>query len=141
MHTIRTYHTLPAEAAFLRRRIFMEEQGFRDEFDETDRTAAHLVLFGADGAPLAVCRYFPGGGSSYLVGRLAVRKDCRVRGLGAELLREAERQIAACGGTEVRLAAQTHARSFYEQFGYAAEGDEFPEEHCPHIWMRKTLRP
>lgn len=61
MHTIRTYHTLPAEAAFLRRRIFMEEQGFRDEFDETDRTAAHLVLFGADGAPLAVCRYFPGG--------------------------------------------------------------------------------
>lgn len=141
MHTICTYHTLPAEAALLRRRIFMEEQGFRDEFDETDRTATHLVLFGPDGAPLAVCRYFPGGGASYIVGRLAVRKDCRGQGIGAELLREAERQIAACGGAEVRLAAQTHARSFYERFGYTAEGGVFYEEHCPHVWMRKALRP
>ena len=37
------------------------------------------------------------------------------------------------------LAAQLQARGFYEKQGYAAFGDVFYEEHCPHVWMCKTL--
>ena len=42
---IRVYHTLPGDAVTIREEVFMKEQGFHDEFDETDRTAAHLVLY------------------------------------------------------------------------------------------------
>ena len=32
---IKVYETLPEDAALIRREVFMEEQGFRDEFDVT----------------------------------------------------------------------------------------------------------
>lgn len=75
-------------------------------------TVAHLILFRTDGTPLAVCRYFLGEGTSFFVGRLAGRKDYHGHGLETELFHEVERQIAAQGSTEVRFAAQTHARFF-----------------------------
>ena len=43
---IRVYHTLPGDAVMIREEVFMKEQGFHDEFDETDQTASHIVLYG-----------------------------------------------------------------------------------------------
>jgi predicted GNAT family N-acyltransferase len=51
----------------------------------------------------------------------------------------AERGLAA-----VELHAQTHARNFYQQFGYAAYGDLFSEAGIEHISMndaRNKRRP
>ena len=45
---IRYYDNLPEEAKTIRRAVFMEEQGFQEEFDEIDGQAGHLVMF--DGA-------------------------------------------------------------------------------------------
>lgn len=42
------YNTLPPEAAAIRQAVFVEEQGFQEEFDAIDRHALHLLLF-ADG--------------------------------------------------------------------------------------------
>ena len=42
---IKVYHTLHKDAVKIRKEVFMEEQGFHDEFDETDETAIHLVLY------------------------------------------------------------------------------------------------
>ena len=55
----KTYSTLPPEAILIRREVFMEEQGFQNEFDDIDSMATHLVLFDGD-TPAAVCRFFPG---------------------------------------------------------------------------------
>ena len=33
---IKVYHTLHKDAVKIRKEVFMEEQGFHDEFDETD---------------------------------------------------------------------------------------------------------
>ena len=41
------------------------------------------------------------------------------------------------GFAEVALAAQVRARGFYEKVGYAACGEPFDEEGCPHILMTK----
>ena len=40
---------------------------------------------------------------------------------------------------EIRLAAQVQAKGFYEKAGYSADGEEFLEEHCPHIRMCKKI--
>lgn len=55
---IKVYHTLHKDAVKIRKEVFMEEQGFHDEFDETDETAIHLVLY-IDQVPAATCRFFP----------------------------------------------------------------------------------
>ena len=138
----RSFDCLPEDAAAIRRAVFVEEQGFcaAEEFDAADAVARHIVLY-LDGVPAATCRYFPDDGrQDYVVGRLAVRREYRGRGLGGAVLREAERQLRLLGAGRVRLAAQVRARGFYEKQGYAVAGGAFEEEHCPHVWMCKVLR-
>ena len=54
---IKIYNQLPDEAKEIRLEVFVKEQGFEEEFDDIDETAAHIVLF--DGShPVGVCRIF-----------------------------------------------------------------------------------
>ena len=140
MEYFRTYDSLPEDAAFIRRSVFMEEQGFKDEFDDTDRISKHIVLYTDDDRPAAVCRYYPDrDGKCYIVGRIAVLKEFRKRHYGQLILREAERQAGLEGALELSLAAQVQAAGFYEKSGFAAVGEVFMEEHCPHIKMVKSI--
>lgn len=54
---IKIYDEIPQEAKAIRKSVFMKEQGFRDEFDETDHLAQHMLLF-EDDIPVATCRFF-----------------------------------------------------------------------------------
>lgn len=38
----------------------------------------------------------------------------------------------------IYLSAQLQAKGFYEKLGYLAYGDEYMDEHCPHIMMKKS---
>ncbi|HIZ75832.1 MAG TPA: GNAT family N-acetyltransferase [Candidatus Mediterraneibacter stercoravium] len=136
---IKVYHTLHEDAVMIRETVFMKEQGFHDEFDETDRSAAHLVLY-IDGLPAATCRFFSSQSQGeYIVGRIAVRKEYRGHRLGSRILSAAESEIRKAGGGKVLLHAQQQARPFYEKQGYCAYGEQDFDEGCPHIWMRKEL--
>lgn len=42
---IKIYKGLPDDAMLVRKTVFVKEQGFRDEFDETDKIATHLVAY------------------------------------------------------------------------------------------------
>ena len=42
------YNQLPDEAKEIRLEVFVKEQGFEEEFDDIDKTAAHIVLFDGD---------------------------------------------------------------------------------------------
>lgn len=138
--TIKTYDYLPEEARFIRQTVFVEEQGFKEEFDSIDNTAIHAVAF-IDGAPAATGRIFPSeeDGVFYL-GRLAVMKEFRKGGTGSTMINHLEREAAKHGAVKIKLHAQVRAKCFYEKNGYAAEGDVFLEEFEPHITMVKTLK-
>ncbi len=136
---IRVYHTLPGDAVMIREEVFMKEQGFHDEFDETDQTASHIVLY-IENIPAATCRFFPGQPQGeYIVGRIAVRKEYRGHSLGSRVLAAAESEIRMLGGRKVILHAQQQARPFYEKQGYSVYGEPDFDEDCPHIWMQKEL--
>lgn len=137
--TIRKTAFLSSDAAAIRREVFMEEQGFREEFDEIDKTAVHLVMY-EKGEPIAVCRYYPDPEPNcWRFGRLAIRKPYRVGGRGRALLAAAEADILQAGGQKVRLSAQVRVQGFYEKCGYRAVGDIYLDEDCPHIQMEKAL--
>lgn len=128
---------LSDDEVMIRTEVFMEEQGFVNEFDDIDSSSVHIVLY-VNGEPAGVCRLIPGE-EAFTIGRVAVRKAYRGRSLGTEIMREAERQAFSMGAEAVELSAQVRAKHFYESCGYAAYGDEYPDEGVPHVMMRKPL--
>ena len=82
---IKIFSFLPDEAMKIRVEVFVDEQGFVDLPDETDLVALHFVGY-IDSLPVATCRAFKGDDDSYILGRFAVLKEYRGKGLGSELL-------------------------------------------------------
>lgn len=137
---IKIYEKLPEEAHFIRQTVFVEEQGFREEFDTIDNTAVHAVGF-ADGSPIATGRIFPAEeNGAYYLGRLAVLKDFRKGGTGSKMLAFLESEAAKRGALKIILHAQIQAQPFYEKNGYIAAGEPFLDESTPHITMMKKLK-
>lgn len=122
----------------IREEVFLKEQKFKVEFDETDRTAWQILLLD-DGIPIAAGRLFPKGPQSgaYILGRIAVVREKRGRHYGAEMVRALEQKAASLGAAQFELSAQAHARGFYEKLGYLAVGDLYFDEHVPAIRMLK----
>lgn len=121
----------------IRLEVFVAEQNvpLEEERDEYDATALHFLAT-EDGAALATARVIlKNNNATAKIGRVAVRKPARGRGIGAALIRHIEKEVPA---TEYLLDAQSHALAFYERLGYAAYGDEFMDAGIPHFHMRKT---
>lgn len=137
---IKTYDYLPEEARFIRQTVFVEEQGFKEEFDSIDSTAIHAVAF-FDGVPAATGRIFSSeeDGVFYL-GRLAVIKEFRKGGTGSAMINHLEIEALKHGADKIKLHAQVQAQPFYAKNGYTAEGEVFLEEFAPHITMVKSLK-
>lgn len=131
------YGYLPYEAKLIREEVFCAEQGFINEFDETDTISSHLVAFEND-VPIATCRIYPNE-NGYCIGRIAVIKAYRGKKIGAHIIEEAESYIRGQGGKEVSLSAQTRVEEFYRKQGYFSFGAVYLDEDCPHIKMIKKL--
>lgn len=129
---------IPEEAREIRKAVFVEEQGFADEFDDTDCAAYHMVAF-VDGEAAATCRFFRSSETEYTVGRIAVLKQYRSKHLGSRLLAAAEKAMLEKGGSSVSLHSQLRAKGFYEKAGYSPSAEADEEQGCPHVWMRKLL--
>ncbi len=136
---IKAYDTLPEEARAIREIVFVDEQGFKEEFDEADQTATHFVLFDGE-KPIATSRILTTEEEgTFFIGRIAVLKEYRGRYLGKMIVNAAEDYARDHGGKKIRLHAQCQAVPFYEKIGYeTVSGVDF-EEDCPHVWMRKIL--
>src|SRR5919197_3187171 len=87
------------DALRLRERVFAVEQGVRPEADRDGRDpeATHLVAV-EDGRVVGTCRLVFQGELARL-GRMAVERGLRGHGMGAAILREAERTAAAAGAS------------------------------------------
>lgn len=121
-------------ARLIREEVFIREQGFAHEFDETDRTSEHLTAW-LGGRPVAAARLFSEGGSVWHVGRVCVAKDCRGRRWGTAVMQEVLRRARALGALKVVLGAQLHAVPFYEKVGFSVTGGLFEDEGVPHLKM------
>lgn len=124
----------------IRESVFMVEQGFQREFDDIDQEAIHLVAYTDQDEAVATCRVFADKEQgAYILGRLAVLKTYRGRGVGTVLLAEAENLVRKRRGKMISLHSQCRVQAFYASVGYFAHGLVEDDEGCPHIWMRKHL--
>ncbi len=123
----------------IRKTVFVEEQAvpLELEMDEYDDTATHFLLRDGD-APVATARLLDKHGLAK-IGRVAVLREARGRGLGLVLMRAVLDEARRQGFAEAVLDSQTYAIPFYERLGFVAEGDEFDDAGIPHYLMRRRL--
>jgi len=137
---IKHYNKLPEESREIRIKVFVDEQGFREEFDTQDNNAIHFLAFAEDNTAIGTCRIFHADAEGeYYLGRLAVLREYRGSSVGRQLIDAAEKYVVSVGGHSIMLHSQLHAKGFYEKCGYIAFGEIEPEEGCLHIWMIKNL--
>lgn len=137
MEQIKSFKILPEEAINIRTKVFVEEQGFKEEFDTIDKIAEHLILF-VDDNPIGTCRYYKKD-DSYYFGRLAILKEYRNKNYGGLLLKEAINNLKKENAHKVILNSQLSAKDFYIKHDFLQEGEVFYEEGCPHIKMYLKL--
>ncbi len=135
------YEGISNYAKEVRQKVFVDEQGFHNEFDGIDETATHIVMFDEDKIPIATCRIFwDTVMNTHILGRLAVIKEYRSKNIGSIIVKEAEKYIQKDGGKCIALHAQCRATAFYQKLGFTEFGDIDDVEGCPHIWMKKMFK-
>ena len=123
----------------VRERVFIDEQNVprEEEWDEWDETSDHAVALDPGGKPVGTARLLPDG----RIGRMAVLKEWRGKGVGAALLAAMLARARERSMPRALLHAQSHAAGFYRRFGFSERGEEFFEAGIPHVEMFLELFP
>lgn len=142
---VKQWHQIARDEFFgiarLRTEVFYVEQRIDEpDFDEFDRDEAtwHFWIPDSFGcaAYLRVVELSPpelGAGRSF--GRVAVRRECRGRGLARRLIGEV---IDRFGKETMAIHSQDYVTALYEDYGFEAVGELYHEAGLPH---RMMLRP
>lgn len=120
----------------IRTKVFVEEQGVPQEleWDGLDEHAYHVIAYAADGTPIGTGRLL----QDCQIGRIAVLKEWRGRGIGKSILEMLLVIANKMGYDQVKLHAQVRVKSFYLRRGFKPHGKEFMEAGIPHIEMTRT---
>lgn len=134
---IANYAATLAERRAIRDTVFVGEQGvpIELEHDEIDPACVHVIARDVHGAPIGTGRIAPSG----KVGRMAVLREWRSRGVGAALLGRLLEAAQAAGCREVVLNAQVEAEPFYAAHGFLPVGARFEEAGIAHQAMHRAL--
>lgn len=131
-----TWEHAREQAKRIRFAVFVEEQGVPAELemDEFDSRSLHALAV-QDGEVVGTARLLP----DAHVGRMAVLKAWRGRGVGSRLLKALIQAAQARGEQRIALSAQVHALPFYRAHGFQAEGPVYEEAGIPHQAMSRAL--
>ena len=124
-------------ASRVRELVFVHEQGVPPalEMDDQDVHCDHALAYAADGEMVGTGRLLPDGH----IGRMAVLKAWRGRGVGALMLQALIEQARQRRHARVCLNAQAYVIGFYRRFGFEVSGEEFKEAGIPHVAMQRDL--
>lgn len=128
----------PAElkqAFAIRTRVFVREQRVpvEIELDRDDAKAIHFLALASNRA-VGTARLVLGPGGAK-IGRMAVLKTQRGKGVGTKLLARAIAWARKRGASQIYLHAQVSAIGFYEAMGFHAAGRRFYEAGISHQKM------
>lgn len=115
--------------------VFTNEQGADadNEFDEYDKTSLFALLYEGD-KPVGTARIAETA-SGIKIGRIAILKECRGKGYGADIVKAVTDRAFDMGADKVLVDAQNYAVPFYEKLGFKVIGAEITDRGLPHIPM------
>lgn len=126
-----------SELRHVRETVFVKEQGvsLEEEWDPLDPLCHHVIARDHAGRPIGTGRLTP----ERKIGRMAVLRDWRGRGVGDALLLALIQAARQQHWPEVVLHAQVSAEAFYARHGFLPYGERFWEAGIEHQSMRRRL--
>ena len=123
----------------VREPVFVVEQQVpqEEEWDDLDPKCQHVIARDSEHKPIGTGRLTP----EHKIGRMAVLREWRGKGVGEALLVALIDQARAQGLREVSLNSQVGALGFYEKFGFKPYGEQFEEAGIQHLAMKLELDP
>lgn len=127
-----------ARCKAIRMEVFVGEQHVppEEEMDDLDEVAIHVLAL-LDGQPVGTGRLILEDDGTARIGRMAVLKPHRGRGVGGAILLHLMEIARERDVRVVRLAGQLHAIPFYERHGFTAYGDVFLDAGIEHRMMER----
>jgi len=124
--------------SYIRHQVFIDEQDVPEEleWDEFDQISIHLLARDSKQAPIGCARLLTNG----KIGRMAVLKSWRGKGVGTALLKRAIQLAEQQGHLAVELDAQSYVIPFYQREGFIVTSTEFTDAGIPHHRMKLTLK-
>ncbi len=113
--------------------VFVQEQGVPEELelDEFDSSADHALAY-IQNQCVGTARLILRSDGRAQIGRMAVLREFRQKGVGRQLLRALILLGKSRGIVEFELHAQVSAISFYEKLGFIPHGEVYDEAGIPH---------
>ena len=126
-----------ADAFRIRTNVFIGEQHVpvSEEIDDYDAYTPIFVAYDNDRA-IGTARVIIKENQIAKIGRVAVVKEARKKGIGKQLMLEVISYIShKTGAKEIRLDAQLTAVKFYKSLGFISHGEIFKDAGIDHIAM------
>jgi len=119
----------------LRTEVFVNEQHVPIdlEMDAFDQVAIHMIC--TENLETVGCGRIILDGSVAWIGRVAVKKDWRNKGIGRQLMVKMMKVALEKGATTISLHAQLPVVGFYQNLGFSAHGETFIDAGIEHIEM------
>ena len=128
----------PAEVLDLRRRVFVEEQGYPadTEADSFDDMAMYALVYDESDAPAGTARMVVDGNGRFVIGKVCTLPEKRGKYLGDLLMRmllyRAQDMHTPC----VYLSTPLDCVAFFARYGFKPYGELVEENGVPHRLMR-----
>ena len=118
--------------------VFVAEQRIPEvlECDAADARSVHALAEDEGGTAIGCARLLDDGH----IGRVAVLREWRGRGVGTALMQRLIEKARARGDSRAIVNAQVAAIPFYERHGFVVTGDAFEEAGIAHRVMERLLR-
>ena len=119
----------------IREDVFHYEQGIDKSLmtDDKDREAYHCIIYDF-GIPIGTGRLYEDD-KGYHIGRVAVNKEYRGKGLGKDIVTGLMDKAWEVGAEKISVHAQENVIPFYKSLGYIGKGDIFMEAGISHLEM------
>lgn len=122
----------------IRKSVFTAEQGADrdtefDSFDEKGKSTLYALIY--DGKKAVATSRLALTEKGYKIGRIAVLKEYRGKGLGDKIVRAVIEKAFEEGAEAVLVDAQNYAVPFYEKFGFKVIGAQIFDRGLPHMPM------
>ena len=112
----------------------------RREFDKYDTPDTKYIVLTDDDFPVATCRFYRIDDSSAMIGRVVVLPEYRGKGLGKQVVKEAENWLIDLGYVKAVIESRDIMVDFYRKLGYTVTDDNIIHgDTFDCIRMEKTL--
>lgn len=129
-----------AEVFALREEILRKPLGMSLHNEDLSRDLTDVILAGRIAGKIVCCLMLHHVNNEEVqLRQMAVYNEWQGKGVGRQLVQEAERLATAKGYKKMILHARDVAKGFYSSMQYRTVGDEFTEVGIPHYHMEKEL--